>query len=187
MNPEHAVTQAALGARPCRIFSRMARQLGPWLSGFGRCVEHINIRGYICPLQVNTIGECVVVGLRLGGTEKRQRSNQELRWISEPPKTWHMRSAADAGGLSMTTDFVVNVLADGDGDGLPDVFEQAYGLDPNDSTDGSLDSDGDGFTNLEEYLAGTCPFDPASSMGIRDTFESGPDIYQTFNTRPTLH
>lgn len=41
---------------------------------------------------------------------------------------------------------------DTDGDGLPNKWEVSKGLDPNNATDGSLDPDGDGYTNLEDYL-----------------------------------
>ncbi len=51
---------------------------------------------------------------------------------------------------------------DSDGDGLPDVWERRYGLNPLDPKDAHHDLDGDGFTNLEEYLAETDPADPAS-------------------------
>lgn len=41
---------------------------------------------------------------------------------------------------------------DSDGDGLPDDWERAHGLDPADPSDGPADPDGDGFTNLEDWL-----------------------------------
>lgn len=41
---------------------------------------------------------------------------------------------------------------DTDGDGLPDAWEREHKLNPNDATDGAGDRDGDGYTNLEEYL-----------------------------------
>lgn len=43
--------------------------------------------------------------------------------------------------------------ADTDGDGMPDGWETAQGLNPN-AADGNEDPDGDGYTNLEEYLNG---------------------------------
>jgi hypothetical protein len=35
---------------------------------------------------------------------------------------------------------------------MPDDWELNNGLDPKDSSDGSSDLDGDGYTNIEEYL-----------------------------------
>ncbi len=46
---------------------------------------------------------------------------------------------------------------DADGDGMPDEWEQRFGLDPNDASDGTRDMDEDGYTNLEEYLNSTDP------------------------------
>jgi len=50
---------------------------------------------------------------------------------------------------------------DDDNDGMPDSWEIAHGLNPL-VNDAHLDKDGDGFTNLREYLAGTNPNDPKS-------------------------
>ena len=41
---------------------------------------------------------------------------------------------------------------DHDGDGMPDDWERAHGLDPNDPRDGNADRDHDGYTNVEEWL-----------------------------------
>ncbi|MDB5325250.1 MAG: hypothetical protein JWM57_819, partial [Phycisphaerales bacterium] len=46
---------------------------------------------------------------------------------------------------------------DSDGDGMPDAWELAHGLDPKDPADGAADSDHDGYTNLEEFLNHTDP------------------------------
>jgi len=45
-----------------------------------------------------------------------------------------------------------NVPQDTDHDGMPDTWEKKCGLDPSSPDDGSEDRNGDGYTNLEEYL-----------------------------------
>jgi uncharacterized repeat protein (TIGR01451 family) len=51
---------------------------------------------------------------------------------------------------------------DADGDGMPDVWELAHGLNP-DVADAAGDADQDGASNFTEYLAGTDPQNPASA------------------------
>lgn len=46
---------------------------------------------------------------------------------------------------------------DADADGMPDAFEGRFALDPSSPSDASTDVDGDGYTNLEEFLNGTPP------------------------------
>jgi len=45
-----------------------------------------------------------------------------------------------------------NVPVDSDHDGIPDDWEKAHGLNPNDPSDANADSNHDGYTNLEKYL-----------------------------------
>jgi hypothetical protein len=70
---------------------------------------------------------------------------------------------------SITT---LNVLADSDGDHIPDYWESLYGLNPNDPSDGNTDPDGDGMTNWQEYMAGTDPTNALSFLRI-DVLSSG--------------
>ena len=46
---------------------------------------------------------------------------------------------------------------DTDQDGMPDAWERSRNLNPDDAADRNGDRDGDGYTNLEEYLNGLCP------------------------------
>lgn len=61
-----------------------------------------------------------------------------------------LNSGESLGGL----DFVMP--RDDDQDGMSDAWEADHGLDPT-RDDGEEDADGDGYTNLEEYLLGTDP------------------------------
>lgn len=64
-------------------------------------------------------------------------------------------SQADVGGWPELNS--LPAPADSDGDGMPDEWEKKYDLDPTDPSDGSKDADGDGYTNVEEYINGTDP------------------------------
>ena len=61
-----------------------------------------------------------------------------------------------------------NTLGDSDSDGIPDDYEIANNLNPFDDSDRDLDLDGDGYTNLSEFLAGTAANDAMSFLGIRE-------------------
>jgi hypothetical protein len=55
---------------------------------------------------------------------------------------------------------------DDDNDGMSDVWELQFGLDPLDDADSRVDADSDGFSNLEEFEAGSDPTDQNSMPGI---------------------
>jgi hypothetical protein len=65
-----------------------------------------------------------------------------------------------AGG---TVVFMPQFPLDSDGDGMPDDWEIAHGLNPHDPGDALLDSDHDGNPNLLEYALGTDPRNPADA------------------------
>ena len=61
---------------------------------------------------------------------------------------------------------------DSDGDGIEDWWETGFGFDPSDPYDAALDSDGDGLSNLAEFLAGTNPLlADSDGDGIPDDWE----------------
>ncbi len=72
--------------------------------------------------------------------------------------------AKPAGNLSAIA--TVTVLTDTDADGIPDAWENAYGLDANSSTNRNADVDGDTMTNWEEYVAGTNPTNALSYLRV---------------------
>lgn len=61
---------------------------------------------------------------------------------------------------------------DSDGDGAEDWWEAEFGFDPSDPSDAALDPDGDGLSNLAEFLAGTNPLlADSDGDGIPDAWE----------------
>ncbi len=100
--------------------------------------------------------------------------------------------AGSAPTISITID-AADPYRDTDGDGIPDIVEDEYGLDPL-VADHDLDSDGDGWTDFEELLRGSDPNDPGSTPSdqdndgwsdwdevLRGTDDGDPNSYPTAN------
>jgi hypothetical protein len=68
------------------------------------------------------------------------------------------------------------------GDGIPDDWKVAHGLDPNDPYVAMEDPDHDGLTNLEEYQAGTDPNNPDTDG---DGLSDGDEVH-VYHTNPLL-
>jgi len=80
-------------------------------------------------------------------------------------------SPADVGGWPILASG--SAAPDSDSDGMPDAWEQSHGLDSNQETDGGGDADGDGYTNVEEFLNATDPRSPETNCQVDgNTFRS---------------
>ena len=55
---------------------------------------------------------------------------------------------------------------DQDGDGILDLWESWWGLDPEDPGDAELDPDGDGYSNFDEYIVNADPFSDRVYPGV---------------------
>ena len=82
---------------------------------------------------------------------------------------------ADA-DFSVLQAFAITITSDSDSDtdsdGIPDNWENQYGLNP-DADDSATDSDGDLLTNLQEYQLGTDPTDGNSGFHAHAVTSSG--------------
>jgi hypothetical protein len=67
-----------------------------------------------------------------------------------------------------------SLLSDSDQDGMPDVWGIFHGLDPNDPVDPSQDPNGDGYSNRNEYFAGTDPHSAESILRFTKIMQIAP-------------
>ena len=90
---------------------------------------------------------------------------------------------ARTGGTLLYTTVVLDPAGDADGDGIPNGYELAHGLDPLNPAAANADNDGDGFSNLQEYLAGTDPNDPNSTpFRVTSITKTGANVQVTWTT-----
>lgn len=61
---------------------------------------------------------------------------------------------------------------DSDGDGMPDVWEVKYGLNPNDASDAVKDCNGDGYTNIEKYIHGIDPTKKVDWKNVKNNYDT---------------
>lgn len=81
-------------------------------------------------------------------------------------------------GYSLSFDYIeLQPFSDSDGDGMPDAWEIAHGLNPDNPADANTDADADGVTNLQEYLAGT---NPSTGNGNAGTITISTDIANAY-------
>lgn len=124
--------------------------------------------GFRCIFGTLDIAEEALATFRIRGAETGgDQQSVELR----------LRARTSSQALNDFVDRRVSIIVlspsrDDDGDGLPDGYEDANGLNPSDASDASQDSDQDGLTNLEEYDIGTDPMAAdTDGDGLNDGFE----------------
>jgi hypothetical protein len=96
------------------------------------------------------------------------------------PDIYVVPISASTGALEHDSSLTLTVVSgDSDGDGIPDGWMQQYFGHPTgqaaDNSRASDDADGDGMSNLAEYLCRTDPTDPTSYLHVLTVQAQGPD------------
>lgn len=82
------------------------------------------------------------------------------RWIKELEEGVRLGFITNPAQVGGYPKYEGTPYADADQDGLPDAWETAHGLNPKDASDATQDLNGDGYTNIEDFINGLDPRAP---------------------------
>lgn len=99
---------------------------------------------------------------------------------AEHAGAWRVTVRNPASPSGTRRSFTIKLLPDADQDGLPDLWEKAFGYPTNLAQSGSADVDGDGLSDRDEYFAGTNPTNALSRLAILSAERLAEGVTLTF-------
>ena len=109
----------------------------------------------------------------------------EARIVPKLPDQPYLRASQNIRSAYYEVDLeIVEALGDKDGDGIPDFWEELYGMSPDDPDDANDDPDGDGWTGREEFEHGG---DPDIDNRIPDLLNERIVAHEGGSTRFQVH
>jgi hypothetical protein len=133
---------------------------GGWVSG---AIDDVHIYARALPLE--DIQSIIATGATLPDADDDGAPDSDDAFPDDPTETVDF----DGDGVGDNADL------DDDGDGLPDAWEDFYGLDPLAAGDALLDIDGDGLNAIDEFAMGTSPIASDSDAdGVDDGIDAFP-------------
>lgn len=126
-------------------------------------IARVNTPFEAWPIMQQSAGDAYETVLSNAGATLPKRDAVDVRVVEmvRSGKVTHgdgiVSDPKQVGGYPNYTFEEKSVPVDSDHDGMPDAWETASKLNPNDPKDSADDADKDGYTNVEEYLNGTDP------------------------------
>lgn len=106
------------------------------------------------PYYVNKLDKKNPYGNRWGLSEKSQNAEGYFKYRRLGNDSYKLGIITDPAQMGGYPEYKGKPYLDSDGDGMPDAWEKANGLNPNDPKDANGDINGDGYTNIEKYING---------------------------------
>ncbi len=97
-------------------------------------------------------GRVAATSIAPSSKEKARYFGFAQQWIDELEESVKLGFITDPQEVGGYPEYSGQPYADADQDGLPDTWETAHGLNSQDPQDATADADGDGYTNIEEFL-----------------------------------
>jgi hypothetical protein len=128
----------------------------------------------------DAVDERIMQTVRTGVTTAKSGPETRQQLVQKPYTERHIDEQIELIGKGIITnpsqvggypEYKGTPYKDSDGDGLPDDWEGKYGLNPSDASDAAGDLNGDGYTNIEDFING---LDPKSKKTDWTDFKNNP-------------
>ena len=111
-------------------------------------------------------------GDKWGLSPKSQDEDGLFKYRRLPKDSYKLGIITDVRQMGGYPEYKGTPYVDTDGDGMPDEWEKANGLNPNDPSDANKDCTGDGYTNIEKYINGISTRNCIDWSDLKNNFDT---------------
>jgi hypothetical protein len=108
----------------------------------------------------------------LTGLSEKQIKDGQFKLRRLPKDSYKVGIITDIRQMGGYPEYKGEPYVDSDNDGMPDAWELANGLNPNDPSDANQDCTGDGYTNIEKYINGISTKNRVDWTDLRNNYDT---------------
>lgn len=111
-------------------------------------------------------------GNKWGLSSKSQDEEGYFKYRRLPKDSYKIGIITDPVQMGGYPEYKGEPYVDSDMDGMPDAWEKAHGLNPNDPSDANKDCTGDGYTNIEKYINGISTTEKVDWTDLNNNYDT---------------
>jgi hypothetical protein len=115
-----------------------------------------------------------------GLSEKSKAEDGSFKYRRLPKDSYKQGIITDIRQVGGYPEYKGTPYVDSDNDGMPDEWELANGLNPNDPSDANGDCTGDGYTNIEKYINGISTKNRIDWTDVKNNYDTLADKGKLF-------
>lgn len=108
----------------------------------------------------------------ISGLSPKSMGDGQFKYRRLPKDSYKLGIITDPMQMGGYPEYKGTPYVDTDGDGMPDAWEKANGLNPNDPSDANGDCTGDGYTNIEKYINGISTRNYVDWKDLRNNYDT---------------
>ena len=111
-------------------------------------------------------------GCKCGLSPKSQNEDGLFKYRRLPKDSYKIGIITHPNQMGGYPEYKGTPYVDTDKDGMPDEWEKANGLNPNDASDANEDCTGDGYTNIEKYINGISTVNRTDWTNLNNNYDT---------------